>query len=120
MWLNYVLCPRNYVPEIEAVISSWVMIYPRVFVSIYHWQLKRSKSSAQKHSSLILRPRTDASVIVYGKDNTGCQNKNANETTKMIPIKLSKIPYLAIVFTSTTPLDMAIALGGVAIGNIKA
>ena len=33
---------------------------------------------------------------------------------------LNKIPYFIIVFTSTTPLLIAMAFGGVAIGNIKA
>ena len=48
------------------------------------------------------------------------QNNCATPTISIIPKILNTIPYVAIVLTETTPELIAIALGGVAIGSMKA
>ena len=65
---------------------------------------------------------TKCNKYYYKFDKRICiyQKKFAIVVIIPIPTKLNKTPYRAISFILTTPLDIAIAFGGVAIGNINA
>ncbi len=52
--------------------------------------------------------------------STNCQNVSANRLINMMPVRFSSSPKRIMVKGRTVPDAMAIALGGVAIGSMKA
>ena len=65
---------------------------------------------------MVITERVETSTLY----NTPIQKVFATATISKIPRILNTIPYVAIVLMETTPELMAMALGGVAIGSIKA